>query len=314
MKYPKPMKLSIIFGPLLLNYVVSFAVQLIFCIVIVMSVTSDYMYQSEEFTQLIQEVEESGEWITTDRIDALMTDEVLDELTTEMITVLENNIVAITIWSALASVPVFAWLMRRDKKKRMLAGMQETKFLPIPLYGFIVLGSITLCIVLNNLTTLSQLAEVSQAYVESSESLYSISFPMQILAWGIISPLSEEVLFRGVLYKRLRNHLRPIAAMLWSALIFGVYHGNLVQFVYAFISGMMLAWVYEKFGSLKAPILAHMCMNITALVLTQYDLFYWMFEDPMRMAMVTALSAGATATAYVLLRNIIQERAEQEMQ
>lgn len=69
---------------------------------------------------------------------------------------------------------------------------------------------------------------------------------MEIVSAVIAAPLLEELLFRGMIYKRLRDLCSAKTAILVSAAFFGIFHGNLVQFVYAFIIGIMLAFVYEK--------------------------------------------------------------------
>ena len=45
--------------------------------------------------------------------------------------------------------------------------------------------------------------------------------------------------------------------MMLSALMFGLYHGNLVQAIYGFVLGYLAVYIYEKYGSLKASILFH---------------------------------------------------------
>ncbi len=299
-----PMKVNLVFFPLILNYAVSFAVQLIFCGIILFGVVSNYVYASPEFEMVMEEAENLDTDTIQGTIDTIMTDEVIEVLTEETIGVVENNIALLTVCCAIASIPVFALIMLRDKKKRGLRAVGTKDAFSLPFWGFIIVGSAALCLVLNNILTLSQLAETSQAYAESSENLYSISFPLQIIAWGILTPISEEILFRGVLFKRLRHYLRPTTAIFWSALLFGVSHGNIVQLIYAFISGWMFAWLYEKFGTIKAPMLAHICMNIVSLILTQYDLFIWMFEDPIRMTVITVASAALMASCYVLFTNM----------
>lgn len=305
----RPMRASLIFGPLILSFLISFVVEIIFYAVVIIGATTSFIAESPEVAMLIESANEAGTGVSYEELNALLTDEVVDEILVEAAVSAEQNIALFTVMGALFSIPIFLWMLHRDRRKMpFLGGMQITK-LPTLYYGFIVLGSVALCVALNNLITLSQLAETSQAYQESSESLYSIRFSLQLLAWGIVTPISEEILFRGVLHNRIRNYLRPIAAMVWSALIFGIYHGNLVSCIYAMLCGFVFAWLYEKYGSIKAPILAHICMNITSLVLTQYDFFIWMFEDPMRMTIITVLAASVAATAYVMLQNMTREEA-----
>lgn len=92
-------------------------------------------------------------------------------------------------------------------------------------------------------------------------TFFGIPWWARILCYEIVAPISEELVFRQVIYKRLRGISPVWAAVLISALLFGLYHGNLVQGIYAFIMGCLLALVYEWTGSFVAPVLFHMIAN-----------------------------------------------------
>ena len=66
---------------------------------------------------------------------------------------------------------------------------------------------------------------------------------------------------RGLVYGRLRDMMRPLPAILWSALFFGLFHGNLVQGVYATACGIYLGWIMERFRTIKATAVAHIAAN-----------------------------------------------------
>lgn len=296
----KRMGLGFFISPLLIDYGVTILVQVIISCILFIGVFRDYVEENPEIATYI-----SGEAEMDDSFYEYLTTDVTDDLTEDLYVLLDENFMLITAVSSLALIPIFAWMMRRDKAKygnmqRIMARQQEELWK----YLFIILGSITLCVALNNIINLSQLAEVSQYYQEASETLYSGSYILQLVAYGVITPFAEEYLFRGIIYNRLRLHQRVRGAMIWSALIFAIYHGNLVQMVYAGICGLVLVWLYERYGSLKAPILAHICMNLTALMLTQYDLFLWIFDNQYRMMGITAGCAAITATVYVTIDNI----------
>ncbi|MDO4557325.1 MAG: CPBP family intramembrane metalloprotease, partial [Lachnospiraceae bacterium] len=59
-------------------------------------------------------------------------------------------------------------------------------------------------------------------------------------------------------------------AMFASAIVFGAFHGNMAQFIYASILGFFLAWFMEYFHSIKAPILLHMSANCWGFILSFY--------------------------------------------
>ncbi len=90
---------------------------------------------------------------------------------------------------------------------------------------------------------------------------FGIPLGARMLCYEVVAPVSEELLFRQVIYKRLREISPVWPAVILSALLFGLYHGNPVQGIYAFIMGILLALVYEWTGSLLAPVVFHMVAN-----------------------------------------------------
>lgn len=91
--------------------------------------------------------------------------------------------------------------------------------------------------------------------------------------YGFFSPLAEEMIFRGVLFVRLKRFLPVTAAGLLSALLFGIYHGNLIQALYGFLAGCLFAWFYHKKGSFAQTVALHGVMNITGFLLTYFNVF-----------------------------------------
>ncbi len=82
-----------------------------------------------------------------------------------------------------------------------------------------------------------------------------------ILGACAIIPAVEETLFRGVLYGALRRYAPAGAAALASALIFAGGHLTLVGFLPLALLGLVLAWLYERTGSLLVPAVAHGVFN-----------------------------------------------------
>ena len=71
----------------------------------------------------------------------------------------------------------------------------------------------------------------------------------------ICAPILEEYIFRKLI-------------VVLSGLMFGLFHGNLNQFAYAFLLGMFLAFLYVKTGELKVTIGLHMCINFMGAVVS----------------------------------------------
>lgn len=79
---------------------------------------------------------------------------------------------------------------------------------------------------------------------------------------GIISPFMEEVMFRGVMLKKVRPY-GDKAAVWFTAITFGLFHGNFSQFFYAVVLGLVFGAIAVKTNRLVYTILLHIAINIT---------------------------------------------------
>lgn len=271
-----------IFSPLLLHMVVSFVVEMILILVY-------YMQHTPELLTLLESEKE-------------VTEQIL-----EMAYSVYQYAVEITAIAALVTIPFLVWMTRKDLKKERAAGIIPNKKAQMSKYILVAGISIPFSLGLNNILTLSNLAAYSEAYQEAAEALYAPSLPVQIVCVGVIIPIMEEYIFRGLIYKRMRRYVTAKRAIISSAIFFGIYHGNTVQMIYGALCGLLLAYLYEKFGSIKAPILAHMLMNIVACLLTDVDGFTWMFSNPIRMAVITIGCAALASTVYLGIRKIEEQ-------
>ena len=129
-------------------------------------------------------------------------------------------------------------------------------------YIALVAACVGAVIGLNLLMSLSGIISLSEAYQSVAEEQYSASLFMGLLCYGIVTPIAEEVLFRGVIYNCLRRSMTVKMSIFLSAMIFGMYHMNAVQGIYAFLIGCIIAYAYEYFGDFKVPVAIHMLANI----------------------------------------------------
>ena len=88
---------------------------------------------------------------------------------------------------------------------------------------------------------------------------------MNTISIGIVGPLAEEIFFRGFLLGGLIRPLGVTAAVVVSSVIFAVNHGDVSVMVPVFISGVLLAWVYVRTGSVWPSFVAHAGQNLIAL-------------------------------------------------
>ncbi len=81
---------------------------------------------------------------------------------------------------------------------------------------------------------------------------------------GILAPLTEEVVFRGAVLRKLLTITRPAWAVALSALLFAVVHGNLAQGCHALIIGVLLGWLYVRTRSIVPCVVVHWVNNTIA--------------------------------------------------
>jgi CAAX protease family protein len=78
---------------------------------------------------------------------------------------------------------------------------------------------------------------------------------------GVVAPVVEELIFRAILYVKLRQRMGMIGAALISSLLFGLIHPYVAMGVSAVVMGLALAWLYEKSRSIWVPLTLHIVNN-----------------------------------------------------
>ncbi len=94
----------------------------------------------------------------------------------------------------------------------------------------------------------------------SFDSNSAVEIIVYILSVAVVPAFSEELLFRGALLSSLRKHGDGLAVFI-SSLFFGLFHGNFIQFPFAFIVGLVLSLSVVYTNSLLPAILIHFFNN-----------------------------------------------------
>lgn len=198
-------------------------------------------------------------------------------------------------------IPIYLLLMHLDRRKDMFLGRYQAYqkpfwpwFLLLPIVGF------TAAIGFNQVMTLTQLEKIDPLYQQASQMIYNENIPVWVtlVATSVMAPVVEELLFRGLIYKRMRNHVSVLVSSLISATLFGLIHGNLVQFVYAFMVGMIICWVYETFKSIWAPIIFHAGANLIAVLISE---FIPNFGGELSIGLFMLVTVGWLAATFLIL-------------
>ena len=119
---------------------------------------------------------------------------------------------------------------------------------------------------LNNFAGLVNIAQYSASYESIENSFYSGNIVCELAAFVILSPLAEEVLYRGVVFLYIKRTLGMWPAIVISAIMFAVFHMNLVQLIYALILGFYLSIVMERSENLWIPIIGHVAANALSVI------------------------------------------------
>ncbi|WP_285824910.1 CPBP family intramembrane glutamic endopeptidase [Schaedlerella arabinosiphila] len=206
--------------------------------------------------------------------------------------------------AALLTIPALALLYRRDRLQEQMQGLPVNKKAPAYQYIWTAILGAMVCIGGNVLIVMTNLAFVSESYQNTSAVFYAPAFAVQVVCLGLVIPVSEELLFRGLLFRRCRALMGFFPAALSISILFGFSHGNLVQFLYAMGLGMLLAYVCEKYGSLKAAILLHVTANLTSLIMTETGFLDWICGAFIRLAVTVVACAFFGAAMFVLIQRI----------
>ena len=94
------------------------------------------------------------------------------------------------------------------------------------------------------------------------QMLQMSSTTLGILSIGVLGPICEELIFReAVLGSLLRRDVKPVTAIIFSAIVFGIVHLNPQQVPFAAIIGALLGYIYYKTGNIVVPCIIHIANN-----------------------------------------------------
>lgn len=138
-------------------------------------------------------------------------------------------------------------------------------------YAVIAVLAFSAAFGLNLLFGLLGITESSEGYARAANAQYGVAFFVGLFLYGIVSPFAEEAVFRGVMYNRMKRCFGCLPAIILSALLFGCYHGNMVQAIYGTLLGVLIAYIYEKQESFAAPVLFHAVANVSIYAMTYHN-------------------------------------------
>lgn len=221
-------------------------------------------------------------------------------ITTLLFLGLELGALEATAISAVIIIPILIYVYGRDQKRRgemrRAGGNLGDDFI------YIVLSGLSLCILGNFIVESLGISELSNAYEEAAKSLYSPTFAVQILASGLVIPIAEELIFRGMIFASLKERLPFLISAILSAGIFALFHGNLPQGMYAFLLGFAAAWLYQITKSILAPCVFHISANLFSLFVTNAGVAKLLFQTENLAATTVVVGGAATLSVFSMIR------------
>ena len=92
-------------------------------------------------------------------------------------------------------------------------------------------------------------------------------FIVSFVSLCIFAPIFEEIIFRSAVYRH-TEIMGQSFAVVFSAIVFALMHGNLEQLPYTFVMGLGFAYLFAKTRSLLIPMLLHFLTNTTTVIFT----------------------------------------------
>lgn len=137
------------------------------------------------------------------------------------------------------------------------------KFLICLLYIAIIAAS---SIALNLLFTRFLPFLQTEGFSEARNDLMGGELFVLIMSNVVVSPVLEELLYRGAVQRSFEAAINPTAAIFLSAGLFGLFHFNLLQFLYALCCGIIIGFSYKKTGNILVPIFGHSIANLVVVL------------------------------------------------
>jgi len=168
------------------------------------------------------------------------------------------------------ALPLSLIVLSNVKKKKIEPDVKKYKFTQI--LGFLGIAIFFLYIgnfigiTVTNIISVITGQEITNTVAEVIDSS---PIWLTIIVTVILAPIGEEFMFRKLLIDRLNIYGQKFA-ILFSAIAFGLFHGNFNQFFYAAALGLVFGYVYSKTGKLRYSIILHAAINFFGGTVSEY--------------------------------------------
>ncbi|WP_026477319.1 CPBP family intramembrane glutamic endopeptidase [Alkaliphilus transvaalensis] len=148
-------------------------------------------------------------------------------------------------------------------------------------------------------------------HVELMGQLLGGNTVVVFLSVAIAAPFIEEIIFRGLILKELRKSMSLKWAIFIQALLFGLYHMQLVQGIYTFFMGILLGLVCVWLKSIWPAIILHLFNNLTSMLLSRTDALDGVL-DTLSIPLVMISGLVVAGVTYHTYKNRLEEEEIEE--
>lgn len=205
--------------------------------------------------------------------------------------------------SAFISTPFLYYLYKKEQKKQSFVPSRTSLLLnTLPL---LLLLSASSCVLFNNLLLLPPFSILFSGTSEHySKLLYHPPLWEQLLFTVLFIPIAEELIFRGQIFAAFRKITPFWPAAFLSSLIFGIYHGNIIQGIYTFCLGLIMAWLLERYQSIFPSCLFHIASNFLSVLITHIK---WV-QELMTFRLILMIEVPFALICFITSIQIIRHR------
>lgn len=215
---------------------------------------------------------------------------------------LEQYAYLITLFGALIAVVIFGILYIRESSfadnriGRQFKSVNKKNILVMIGLGFFGgtgLGRFVFLLPIDN---------IIGSYEVTGSQLLNGNLFVQILSLAVIVPIAEELIYRGLVFLRLRKFMDAKKAMVIVSVMFGIFHLNLLQGVYAFLLSLLLVSVYIRYESIFLCIIIHSVANLASVLSNYFGISKMLNKNYFIYCFIMTAELTASAVLFLLCR------------
>lgn len=223
----------------------------------------------------------------------------------QFLDILQNNLekytYLITLTGAAIAVIVFGTIYIRECSLTEMPVGAQVKFTDKKNVLWIVCLGFFGSTGLGRFVSLLPLDNIIGNYEMTSSSLLRGNLFIQILSLAVIVPLAEELIYRGLVFSRMRKLMDVKIAMVMTSVLFGIFHFNLLQGVYAFLLSILLICIYLRYQSVFACVIIHAVANLISVLSSYFGISEVLNRSLFLYFFVMAVELAASGILFLII-------------